>query len=426
MRKHRCARRYIAVTFGCRGIPWRPLASAEKHLNAEEKRTAAPSIDDRWQGYTIVTARGEWGNISYLVDTHSFEFVPLVKDYIDHLVARAGGMISTNTTRAYCYSLRYLYTYLRLKGLSPLTLQYEDLVSFRLWLKAPLRHRGSVIILHDWTPLDDATVDLIIDGVSAFFRWMANTGRIADNPVRYRSVIKYGARDHDLLAHVRRGNTVQKNLLKGRTPHKKPRVISAKDFDTLLNAQRSVRNTCILLILKEGGLREGELLGLKLEDFDYCEEGIWVRFRADNPNGARAKAGYGRDRFVDLPRDLLHLVDRYICSERLDADPDNDYLFVTLRPLGTAGAGTPLDRDALISVFRYWNRKLSLHVMPHALRHTHATDLVRNYISEGEPINWDFISKRLGHANVMTTIRTYVHLTAEDYRRELRRLKREV
>ena len=45
---------------------------------------------------------------------------------------------------------------------------------------------------------------------------------------------------------------------------------------------------------------------------------------------------------------------------------------------------------------------------PHKLRHTHATELIRS--------GWDaaYVQKRLGHANVQTTINTYVHLSNDD------------
>ena len=48
------------------------------------------------------------------------------------------------------------------------------------------------------------------------------------------------------------------------------------------------------------------------------------------------------------------------------------------------------------------------------MRHSHATDLVRSYLKDGEPVDWKFVQERLGHASVVTTIETYVHLTDED------------
>jgi integrase/recombinase XerD len=43
-------------------------------------------------------------------------------------------------------------------------------------------------------------------------------------------------------------------------------------------------------MLKEGGFRLGELLGMHLEDLDFGKQGVHVRFRPDNENGARARA----------------------------------------------------------------------------------------------------------------------------------------
>jgi integrase/recombinase XerD len=41
-------------------------------------------------------------------------------------------------------------------------------------------------------------------------------------------------------------------------------------------------------------------------------------------------------------------------------------------------------------------------------------DLVRSYLKDGEAVDWKFVQERLGHASVVTTIETYVHLTDED------------
>jgi len=51
-----------------------------------------------------------------------------------------------------------------------------------------------------------------------------------------------------------------------------------------------------------------------------------VRFREDNENAARAKAGYGRDRFVHLPPQLLGLLDLYVTEVWIDVSPRTDHL----------------------------------------------------------------------------------------------------
>ncbi len=54
------------------------------------------------------------------------------------------------------------------------------------------------------------------------------------------------------------------------------------------------------------------------------------------------------------------------------------------------------------------SKKTSIQLTPHLLRHTHATELIR--------AGWDLahVQKRLGHADIQTTINTYIHLTDEE------------
>ena len=48
---------------------------------------------------------------------------------------------------------------------------------------------------------------------------------------------------------------------------------------------------------------------------------------------------------------------------------------------------------------------------------------VREYISKGEQINSEYITKRLGHSTVTTTMEIYAHLRPEDYKKEYQRLQ---
>lgn len=63
-------------------------------------------------------------------------------------------------------------------------------------------------------------------------------------------------------------------------------------------------------------------------------------------------------------------------------------------------------------MFRRLSKKTGIKVNPHLLRHTHATELIR--------AGWDmsYVQKRLGHADIQTTINTYIHLSDEDMRKE--------
>src|SRR6266571_1614963 len=129
-----------------------------------------------------------------------------------------------------------------------------------------------------------------------------------------------------------------------------------------------------------------ELLGMRMEDLEFGKQGVHIRFRPDNENGARAKAGYGNDRFVHLPTDVLGLLDVYLTEVWIEASPATDHLWIVLKKEAKSREG----------------------------RSTHATALVRSYLQDGEAVDWKFVQERLGHASVVTTMQTYTHLTNED------------
>lgn len=385
-------------------------------------------IKDKWhEVITIREAKTDNGTMYYLMD-ENLDFISLVKGYLDMIQARAEREVSPNTIRTYCYNLWYFIVYLKIKGLNILDLdgRPDILTNFKLWIKNPYRFYENVEMLDYEYVGDDlkvTTVNAILDRVSSLFFWLKASGEIKDNPVVYRNVMVTNTmRDNDMLSHTRRNRTVQKNTLKSKVPHVIPKIIEQKSFNKYLEAVNLLRDKIILLILKEGGLRSGELLGIKLEDIDYGEQGIHVRFRPDNENGARAKAGYGKDRFVHLPPDLIVLIDKYISSDWVNSDPNTDFLFVVVNSNNSIENGKPMKKSTLTSILNYCNKKTGIRLNTHKLRHTHVTELAREYISKGESINWKYIQERIGHKNVTTTMGTYAHLNVEDYKKEFRRM----
>ncbi|WP_039230549.1 tyrosine-type recombinase/integrase [Bacillus thermotolerans] len=72
----------------------------------------------------------------------------------------------------------------------------------------------------------------------------------------------------------------------------------------------------------------------------------------------------------------------------------------------------PLKYQSVLDLVRRIVKRTGIEFTSHMLRHTHATQLIR----EG----WDvaFVQKRLGHAHVQTTLNTYVHLSDQDMKNE--------
>lgn len=396
-------------------------------------KTKEKSPKDKW--YEIVRiekAQTDLGLMYYLVD-YNYNFINLVKEYLNMIQARKEREVSPNTAKSYCYQLWYFIVFLKIRDLDILDLDGKPdiLAQFKLWLKNPYRFYENIEVLNydiEFDYIEDSlsvtTINGIISRVSSLYLWLKASNKINENPVIYRSVmVTQSMRDKDMLAHTRHSRTIQVNTLKSKVPKTIPKTVERKGFKKFLDSVNLLRDKIILLCLKEGGFRSNELLGIHLEDIDFAEEGLWVRFRADNSNGSRAKAGYGRDRFVHLPTDLMVLIDRYISSEWLKSNADNDFLFVVVNSNTPSDNGKAMTKSTLDSMFKYYSKKTGIKIHPHMLRHTHATELAREYISKGEQVNWEYISKRLGHLNVTTTMEIYAHLRPEDYKKEYHRIQ---
>lgn len=407
--------------------------------------TKEKSPKDKWyEIIRIAKAQTDLGLMYYLVDDN-YNFINLVKEYLNMIQARTEREVSPNTVKSYCYQLWYFVVFLKVRDLDILDLDGKPdlLAQFKLWLKNSYRFYENIEVLNydidfDYieNSLSTTTINGIISRVSSLYLWLKVSNKIKENPVVYRSVmVTQSMRDKDMLAHIRHNRTIQVNTLKSKVPKTIPKTVEQKDFNKFLDSVNLLRDKIILLCLKEGGFRSNELLGVHLEDIDFAEQGLWIRFRADNINGSRAKAGYGRDRFVHLPTDLMALIDRYISSEWLESNANNDFLFVVVNSNITSNNGQAMTKSTLDSMFKYYNLKVfgfkikngkkvsKYHITPHMLRHTHATELAREYISKGEQINWEYISKRLGHSSVTTTMEIYSHLRPEDYKKEYQRLQ---
>lgn len=388
---------------------------------------------DKWyEKVRIEKAQMDLGLMYYLVD-ENYNFITHIKEYLNMIQARAERKVSPNTIKSYCYQLWYFIVFLRIKDLDILDLDGKPdiLAQFKLWLKNPYRFYENIEVLNydiEFDYIEDSlsvtTINGIISRVSSLYLWLKASNKIKENPVIYRSVmVSQLMRDKDMLAHTRHSRTIQVNTLKSKVPKTIPKTVEQKDFKKFLDSVNLLRDKIILLCLKEGGFRSNELLGVHLEDIDFAEQGLWIRFRADNINSARAKGGYGRDRFVHLPTDLMTLIDRYISSEWLESNADNDFLFVVVNSNTSSNNGNAMTKSTLDSIFKYYSKKTKIKIHPHMLRHTHATELAREYISKGEQINWEYISKRLGHSTVTTTMEIYAHLRPEDYKKEYQRLQ---
>jgi len=165
-----------------------------------------------------------------------------------------------------------------------------------------------------------------------------------------------------------------------------PRALPPADLQALLSAD-DLRLRTIVEVLYGTGLRAGELVRLKVEDVDLESGLVFVR------------EGKGKkDRVVPFGEHLAEVLIKY-----LEARRPTVYLFET-RP------GRPLSRSTLNLIVGEGARRLGVKASPHRVRHSYATDLLRN----GAPVG--AIQALLGHSSLAST-EIYLGVEVSDLKR---------
>lgn len=357
-----------------------------------------------------VWAQTERGRRLYLVDADC-AFVRPVQQYLDSLAALER---SPHTLEGYCRHLAHFFAFLAERGRDWAAVTPDDLVGFVQWLRRPRPPVGAGPARAE-SPRTERTVNTILAAVGSFYRYHLQRGVPLANPVVSEQAASRTSGFKHFLIHTSRGPR-DRLAVTLKAPRRRPRTLADDDFARFLAATDNLQFRCILLLLREGGLRTGEVLGLWIQDVEHHAGRVWVRRRADLENGALAKGLVaGEERPVDLAPAVLALLDRLILGHTFDTD----HLFVVRKRdardrLGHPTYGRPLGRDALRALFRHYSAKTGIALHPHMLRHSHATELIR--------AGWDasYVRQRLGHRQVQTTIDTYVHLDDADLRAKWR------
>ncbi len=340
----------------------------------------------------------------YLIDDHC-DFVEPVKLYLDHLTALEK---SPNTLENYCRHLCRYFTFLQRERIDWRSVKPDDLVHFIQLL----RSTGMGSARTNESRLNERTVNTIVTAVSSFYRYHIQRGAQLDHPVLYEQISDRFSKFKRFLVHLSNDRTLKRSF-KLKEPQRRIKTVRDTDFERFFSSTENLQFKCILLLMREGGLRIGEVLGLWLQDIEFHRNGVWVRRRRDLDNQALAKSlREGEERFVDLSPSLMALLDHLVLKHNFETD----HVFVVLKKTardkrGRTTYGRPLNRHAVKAMFRHYSRKNQLPVHAHMLRHTHATELIR--------ADWDvsYVRKRLGHAQVQSTM-LYVHLDDEDMRKK--------
>lgn len=305
---------------------------------------------------------------------------------------------SPHTIRAYAHHLRLFWEYLSAIQITWTAVGLSELADFLAWLRNP--QPGILLLQETRAKRSESTVSVILAAVTMFYDYHERIGNV-ETPPLYRSS-QYSKRSYKgFLHHITKSKPVQTRLLKLKMPRRIPRILTSHEVKQLIDACYRLRDKFLISLLYETGMRIGQALGLHHEDIHSWDNLIRIVPRDNNANGARAKT---RESYsIHVSPALMALYTDYLIRE-FD-ETESDYVFVNL---WEGEVGRPMTYEAAKDMFHRVGQKSNIQVHAHLLRHTHATELLQNGMDA------TYVQKRLGHANVQTTISTYVHLTDED------------
>jgi len=299
--------------------------------------------------------------------------IPLKDDFLTYLEVERNR--SERTVRNYDFYLKRFFIWA--KGVSPDRITLDQVRQYRVWLNRYKDERGQ--------PLKKSTQNYHLIALRSFLKYLAKRDIKTLAPEKIEL-----ARMPERMVEFLDENELERLLeapLKSRSAEEGP-------SNALLPLIR-LRDKSILETLFSTGLRVSELAGLTKEMINLKNEEFTVRGKGDKP------------RVVFLSNQARFWLKDYLAKRR-DMDP---HLFVSHDRAGKgreAGGLTPRSVQRLVE--RYAKMAgITKNITPHTMRHTFATDLLRN----GADIR--SVQTLLGHSSITTT-QIYTHITDERLR----------
>jgi integrase len=292
-----------------------------------------------------------------------------VESYLAYLVAIER---SPNTVRAYATSLKFWFEFCARHRLAWDRAEVADVARFVADLRAPA---DNVVVLDaSASRRAPATVNRHLGALFGFYDYHARSGvKLASGLVSWRRSGRGGYKP--FLHHVTKGRPVARRPIHVPQPRRLPATLTVEEIGALLAACEHLRDKLLLALLEETGMRVGQALGLRHGDISSPKREIRIVPRDDNANDARAK-GHA---VVTIPvtASLIRLYSEYLFVEY--GDLDCDYVFVNL---WGEPRGHPLRYQAVAGLVARLRARTGIAFSLHMLRHSHATDLIR----QGVPI----------------------------------------
>ena len=197
----------------------------------------------------------------------------------------------------------------------------------------------------------------------------------------------------------------RKAIIKGRSPRiKKIKYLNQFELHTLLvnlKLTSEINWDWLILIIAKTGMRFSEALALTPKDFDFSHQSLIIDKTWDYKGTGGFLPTKNRSSVRKIQLDWQTIIK---FSELIKGLPDDKPIFVNGRVFNSTING----------VLERYCKKLGIPVISiHGLRHTHASLLLFAGVSIGS------VARRLGHASMTTTQKTYIHIIQEMENRDI-------
>lgn len=197
----------------------------------------------------------------------------------------------------------------------------------------------------------------------------------------------------------------RKAIIKGRSPRiKKIKYLNQFELHTLLvnlKLTSEINWDWLILIIAKTGMRFSEALALTPKDFDFSHQSLIVDKTWDYKGTGGFLPTKNRSSVRKIQLDWQTIIK---FSELIKGLPEDKPIFVNGRVFNSTING----------VLERYCKKLGIPVISiHGLRHTHASLLLFAGVSIAS------VARRLGHASMTTTQKTYIHIIQEMENRDI-------
>lgn len=191
----------------------------------------------------------------------------------------------------------------------------------------------------------------------------------------------------------------RKSIIKGKNPRqKKPKYLSQFELHTLINnlkLDKEINWDWLILLIAKTGMRFSEALAITPKDFDFSHQSLSINKTWNYKENGGFSPTKNKSSIRKIQIDWQTVVQ---FSELVKNKPEDEPIFIVDK----------IYNSTMNDLLKRRCKQANVPVISiHGLRHTHASLLLFAGVSIAS------VAKRLGHASMTTTQKTYLHIIHE-------------